>query len=111
SPSRLSTSDTTASSTRVSRGDSVISHSVQNSVGRASVGRQPEARVEDVASDVGGAAAGGVGMGAQAHQGHGGFDAELGDQHAGGLADLDAGQGGKIGPGIAVRIVDGDGKR
>ena len=73
----------------------------------ASVGLEPESAVEDVAGDVGGAAAGGVGVGAQADQGLGGLDLQLGDEHAGGLADLGAGQGVEFGPGVAVGVGDG----
>ena len=67
---------------------------------------QPQAAVQDVAGDVGGAATGGVGVGAKAHQGFGGIDLELGHEHPGGLADFGAGQGIEFRPGIAVGFVD-----
>ena len=46
-------------------------------------------------------------MGAQAYQRLGGFDPELGDEHAGGLAHLCTAQGVEVGPVVAVRVVDG----
>ena len=46
-------------------------------------------------------------MGAQAYQRFGGVDPELGDEHAGGLAHLSAAQRVEVGPGAAVRVVDG----
>lgn len=74
---------------------------------RISVCVKGESAVEDVAGDVCGAAAGGVGVGSQSHQGFGGIDVELGDEHAGGLADFDAGQCVEFGPGVAVGVVCG----
>src|ERR1700738_3533657 len=103
SSSRLSTSDTTAFSTRVSRGVSVTLPPFRTAL----VGLELQSPVENVAGDVGGAAAGGVGVGAQSHQRLGGFDPELRDEHAGGLADLRAAQCVEFGPGAAARVVDG----
>src|SRR3984893_14079505 len=95
SSSRLSTSDTTAFSTRVSRGVSVTLPPFRTAL----VGLKLQSPVENVTGDVGGAAVGGVGVGAQSHQ--------LRDEHSGGLADLRAPQYVEFGPGVAVRVVDG----
>ena len=46
-------------------------------------------------------------VGAQAHEGLGGLDLELGDDHAGGLADLGAGQRVEFGPGVAFGVSGG----
>ena len=46
-------------------------------------------------------------MGPQAHQGLGGLDPELGDQHAGGLADLHPAKRFEVRPRHCSRIIDG----
>src|ERR1700737_1414437 len=97
SSSRLSTSDTTASSTRVSRGVSVTLAPFRTAL----VGLKLQSPVENVTGDVGGAAVGGVGVGAQSHQRLGGFDPKLRDEHSGGLADLRAHQCVEFGQGVA----------
>lgn len=54
----------------------------------ASVGLELQSALEDVAGDVGGAAAGGVSVSAQPDKGLGQLNLQLGDEHSGGLADL-----------------------
>src|ERR1700751_3155543 len=74
---------------------------------RASVGLELQSAVENVAGNVGGAATGGVGVSPQPDQGLSRLDLQLGDEHAGGLADLRAAQRVEFGPGIAVGVGDG----
>src|ERR1700761_5693662 len=72
----------------------------------ALVGVESQLPVENVAGDLGGAAVGGVGVGAQAYQRFGGFDPELGDDHAGGLAHFRPAQRVEVGPGAAGRVFE-----
>jgi hypothetical protein len=63
--------------------------------------------VKNVAGDIGGAAASGVGVRAKSHQGLGRVDVELGNEHASGLTDLSAGKRIEVFPGVARRVGDG----
>jgi hypothetical protein len=60
--------------------------------------------IQDVAGDVGGAAAGGKGVRPQPHQGLSRLDLKLGHQHPGGLTHLGPRQRVQLGPGIAVGV-------
>jgi hypothetical protein len=75
--------------------------------GEPLVGLESDSAIEDVAGDVGGAAAGGVGVGPQSDQRLGRLDLELRHEHSGGLAHLGAGQRVEFRPGVAGRVGDG----
>jgi hypothetical protein len=66
-----------------------------------------ESAVKNVPGDIGGTAAGGIGVRAKSYQGLGRVDLELGNEHASGLTDLSAQQRVEFGPGIAGRVGDG----
>jgi hypothetical protein len=66
-----------------------------------------ESAVENVAGDIGGTAAGGVGVRAKSHQGLGGVNLQLGNEHAGGLTDLSARERVEFGPRITGRVGGG----
>jgi hypothetical protein len=75
--------------------------------GEPLVSLESESAIEDVAGDVGGAAAGGVRAGPQSDQRLGRLDLELRHEHSGGLADLGAGQRIEFRPGVAGGVGDG----
>ena len=87
---------------RVSRGR--VNHCALLGV---SIGFELESAVQDVACDIGCAAAGGVGVRAYSHKRFRRVDLQLSNDHASGLADLGARKRIEFGPRIAARVGDG----